>query len=141
VNIFDISDAIDIKSSLYDSATGAIADQNGNLAGGIVPAKYCQFLDINDNSELAKFGLHNGKPQNQGLLNEKWESISPVLVQPDDDASQGSDGCDEYFMLCFSDNDFVTQNGRMNFGKFQFQDESGYELDTQVLVFHVTLPR
>ena len=141
VDIFDISDATDIKSSLYDSATGAIADRNGNLAGGIVPAKYCQFLDINDNSELAKFGLHNGKPQNQGLLNEKWESISLVPVQPGDDGPQGSDGGKEYFMLCFSDNDFVTQNGRMNFGKFQFQDESGYELDTQVLVFHVTLPR
>jgi len=140
IDVFDISDATDIKSTTYDITTGAIADENGNLASGIVPAKYCQFLDINDNSELAKFKLHNGGTQDKGLLNEKWESISLVPVHPDDRSSDGTDG-KEYFMFCLSDNDFVTQNGRMNFGEFQFRDGSGYNLDTQALVFHVTLPK
>ncbi|KAI9862451.1 MAG: hypothetical protein M1813_004301 [Trichoglossum hirsutum] len=141
VDIFDISDATDIKSSLYDGATGAIADGKGKLLGDIVPANYCQFLDINDNSELAKFNLHNGGAQDQGLLNEKWESISLVPVQLEDDDSQGSNDGKQFFMFCFSDNDFVTQDGRMDFGKLRFKDKSGYDLDNQALVFHVTLPK
>lgn len=71
VDIFDISQATDIKSDEYDHATGAIADQDGELVSGIVPAEYCGFVNINDKSELRKFKLHNGGPQDQWLLNEK----------------------------------------------------------------------
>ncbi|KAJ9664821.1 hypothetical protein H2201_005042 [Coniosporium apollinis] len=140
VDIFDISEATDIKSDEYDHATGAIASQDGKLVSGIVPAEYCEFVNINDNSELAKFKLHNGGAQDAGLLNEKWESVSLVPVEPKADGSQSSNDGKEYFMICFSDNDFITQDGRMNFGKYHYQDASGFEVDSQVLIFRVTLP-
>ena len=57
------------------------------------------------NSELGKFGLHNGGGQDAGLLNEKWESLAVVPV----DGKKGSDG--EFFVFSVSDNDFITQDG------------------------------
>ena len=66
-------------------------------------ATYCSFLDFNVNSQLERFGVHNGGAQDTGLLNEKWESIATVPV------NDGKDG--EYFVFSLSDNDFITQNG------------------------------
>ncbi|OQD82005.1 hypothetical protein PENANT_c024G02371 [Penicillium antarcticum] len=116
----------------YDDATGAIASSEGVLFEGIVPAEYCSFVDYNVNSELGKFRLHNGGPVDEFLLNEKWESLAVVPVNPS--CSSGA-GEKEYFLFSFSDNDFITQDGHMNFGKFDYKDESGYHLDTQVLAF------
>lgn len=48
---------------------------------------------------------------------------------------------DEYYLFTLSDDDFITQNGYINFGKVQYQDASTYNLDNQVLVFKVTLPK
>ena len=142
VDVFDISTATDIKSEHNDSATGAIATPQGELLAGIVPAQYFSFLDINDNSELAKFKLHNGGNQDPGLLNEKWESLATVPVNDVDLGSgEDGDGGNEVFLFCFSDNDFVTSQGRMNFGDFHFADSSGFEIDSQVLVFRLTLPQ
>lgn len=62
-------------------------------------------------------------------------------VEPKGDGSEGSNDSKEYLMFCFSDNDFITQDGRMNFGEFHFKDAIGYEVDSQVLVFRVTLPQ
>ncbi|KAJ5766929.1 uncharacterized protein N7511_004545 [Penicillium nucicola] len=115
----------------YDEATGAIASSEGALLDGILPAEYCSFVDYNVNSELGKFRVHNGGPVDEFLLNEKWESLAVVPVSPH---SSGS-GEKEYFLFSFSDNDFITQDGHMNFGKFNYKDESGYDLDTQVLAF------
>jgi hypothetical protein len=128
----------------YDTATGAIASSEGVLNSDIVPAEYCPFLDFNVNSELGKFRLHNGGAQDEWLLNEKWESLALVPAG----------ARDEYFLISFSDNDFVTQDGKsahvviqvlvltfspgyMNFGKFPYKDTSGYNLDNQVLAFKV----
>ncbi|KAJ5153102.1 uncharacterized protein N7482_009580 [Penicillium canariense] len=121
----------------YDSATGAIASSKGVLKDGISPAEYCSFLDFNVNSELAKFRLHNGGLQDEYLLNEKWESLALVPVDPSAGIHQHKQGEQEYFLFSLSDNDFITQNGHMNFGKFPYKDESGYNLDTQALVFKV----
>lgn len=66
------------------------------------------------------------------MLNEKWESLGLVPV------NDGSDG--EYFLFSFSDNDFITQNGALDNGSFKYADESGFDLDNQVLAFRVTLP-
>jgi len=139
-DVFDISQATNIKSALYDDApNAAIADRNGTLKPGIVPARYCPFLDFNVNSKLAKFGLRNGGAQDQSLLNEKWEGLGLVPVEPGENkknAGKKGEGT-EYFLLALSDNDFVTQNGFVNFGEITYRDASGFNLDTQALVFRV----
>ncbi|KAL8699977.1 MAG: hypothetical protein Q9201_005701 [Fulgogasparrea decipioides] len=134
IDVFDISSATDIKSRANDATNGSIASPTGVLRGGIEAATYCSFLDFNVNSELKKFGLHNGGAQDAGLLNEKWESISVVPV----DGKKGKDG--EYFVFSLSDNDFITQNGYLNGGKYQYKDASGFNIDNQALVFQVKLP-
>ncbi|KAJ5652055.1 secreted protein [Penicillium longicatenatum] len=118
----------------YDTATGAIASSKGVLKSGIIPVEYCSFLDYNVNSELAKFGLHNGGDQDENLLNEKWESLALVPVDPQDSNGRGKK---EYFLFSMNDNDFITQDGYMNGGDFAYKDSSGFNLDTQVLVFKV----
>ena len=121
-DIFDISrstGSTNIKKKANDVTLGAIASTSGELKDGIKAAEYCSFLDFNVNSELAKFGLHNGGAQDDKLLNEKWESLAMVPV----DGKEGENG--EWYLFSFSDNDFVTQNGYMNFGKFKYKDSSG----------------
>ena len=56
-----------------------------------------------------------------------------VLLESEEDG--------EYYLFTFSNNDFITQNGFINFGKNQYQDASGYNLDNQALVFKITLPK
>lgn len=155
-DIFDISPstgATNIKSDANDATGGSIASKAGVLNAGITPALYCPFLDYNLNSELGKFGLHNGGAQDAGLLNEKWESLALAPL----DGKDGEDG--EWFLFSFSDNDFVTQQGTtsspqtapnrlanyqlgfLNFGQFTYADASGFNLDNQALVFQVKLPK
>ena len=106
------------------------------LHAGITPAQYCSFLDYNVNGELGKFGLFNGGSDNNatGLLNEKWESLAVVPVNP-----LSNDG--EYFLISMSDNDFITQDGYLNGGKFTYSDNSGCNVPNQGLVFQVQLPK
>ena len=112
VDIFDISSstgATDIKSDVNDATGGSIASKAGVLNAGITPALYCPFLDFNLNSELGKFGLHNGGAQDAGLLNEKWEGLALAPL----DGKDGKDG--EWFLFSFSDNDFITQQGMTSY--------------------------
>ncbi|THW41471.1 outer membrane autotransporter [Aureobasidium pullulans] len=134
IDIFDISNATDIKTSSNDAFDGAIASAKGSLDKGIQAAAFCSFLDFNVNAQLNRFGVHNGGAQDAGLLNEKWESIATVPVN-----GNGSDG--EYFVFSLSDNDFITQDGYMDFGKYKYKDASGFNLDNQALVFKVQLPK
>lgn len=106
-DVFDISGATNIKGITYDCATCTVAPA-GVLKAGITPATYCSFLDYNINSQLNRFGVHNGGAQDSSLLNEKWESFALVPVN-----GNGSDG--EYFLFSMSDNDFITQNGKSSF--------------------------
>lgn len=92
----------------YDTAKGSIASSKGVLKDGITPAEYCPFVDYNVNSELAKFKLHNGGAKDKTLLNEKWESLTVVPANPDDKDGKGEK---EYFLVSFSDNDYMTQDG------------------------------
>lgn len=103
IDIFDISNATNIASVTYDAFNASIASSKGVLDASVKPATYCSFLDFNVNSQLERFGVHNGGSQDAGLLNEKWESIATVPV------TVGADG--EYFVFSLSDNDFITQNG------------------------------
>lgn len=137
VDIFSIgsgSGATNIQSASRDAVCGAIASSKGVLKSGITAAAYCSFLDYNVNSELGRFGLHNGGAQDASLLNEKWESLALVPV----DGLNGADG--EWFLFSVSDNDFITQNGFLNGGAFTYHDDSGYNLDNQALVFQINLP-
>lgn len=65
--------------------------------------------------------------------NEKWESMSIVPVDP-------SKNTGEYFIFSLSDDDFITQDGYMDFGKYKYADAGGFNLDNQALVFKVKLP-
>ncbi|PWW74202.1 hypothetical protein C7212DRAFT_365408 [Tuber magnatum] len=136
IDVFDISDATSLNGRTYDSRGSSIttAPDSGILKSDIKPALYCPFLDINDAAQLAKFGLHNGGAQDAALLNEKWESLAIVPV----DGKIGDD--DWWFVITISDNDFITQNGTFNFGKNTFKDASGYDLDSQALVYKIKLP-
>ncbi|AEO63937.1 72ece6fc-f9c8-43bb-a31c-40c5373ba6a6 [Thermothielavioides terrestris] len=152
VDVVDISGATNIKGAKFDDirngniTTGGIDDPSDTLVAGITPAELCPFLDYNINSELNKFtaangdAIHNGEPVNLGLLNEKWESLALVPVNP------GGGSCgdkDEYYLFTVSDNDFITNNGYANFGKFHYVDTSATVpfLDSQALVFKITLPK
>ncbi|KAL3425824.1 hypothetical protein PVAG01_02615 [Phlyctema vagabunda] len=134
IDVFDVTDATDIKSDAYDCNNCTIASELGVLKPGITPATYCSFIDFNVNSQLNRFGVHNGGDQDSGLLNEKWESIGMVPV----DGKIGDD--DEWFVFSLSDNDFITQDGYLNGGAFKYADGSGYSLDNQALVFKISLP-
>ncbi|QIW95688.1 hypothetical protein AMS68_001206 [Peltaster fructicola] len=139
IDVFDISKATNIKGASADSTNGSVASSTGVLNKGtsnitVTPAQYCSWLDFNLNSQLNRFGVRNGGAQSNGLLNEKWESIGILPVNPDDDE------VNEYFIISMSDNDFITQHGYVNFGKMPYADSSGYSLDNQALVFRVTLP-
>jgi len=136
IDVFDISDATSLDGRTYDSRGASITTNasSGILKSDIKPALYCPFLDINNAGQLARFGLHNGGAQDQALLNEKWESLAIVPV----DGKIGDD--DWWFVITISDNDFITQNGFQNFGKDTFKDASGFNLDSQALVFKIKLP-
>lgn len=68
IDVFDISEATDIKGDTYDCETCAVADDDGNLDDDITPATYCSFLDFNVNGQLERFGAHNGGEQDSFLL-------------------------------------------------------------------------
>lgn len=107
-DVIDISKATNIKGSKNDDFNGAVASTKGVLNSNIVPATYCPWLSYNNNDQLGRFGAHNGGAQDPRLLNEKWESLALGPVAKDF-ASEGEG--DEYYLISFSDNDFITQNG------------------------------
>ncbi|KAI0186228.1 esterase-like activity of phytase-domain-containing protein [Xylaria flabelliformis] len=134
IDVFDISNATNIKGA-YDcvNATCTVASADtGSLNGNVTTAEYCSFLDFNVNAQLNRFKVHNGGATDSGLLNEKWESLGLVPVNPI--APNG-----DYFVFSLSDNDFITQNGYMNSGKLPYADESGFNLDSQALIFKITI--
>ncbi|KAH3968204.1 hypothetical protein HBH64_072400 [Parastagonospora nodorum] len=141
-DVIDISKATNVAGK-YDGFNGSIASKDGVLKSDITPAEYCPFLSYNVNPQLNRFGVRNGGVQDANLLNEKWESFAFLAVDDDDSAGEGEndDGGKDYYLISFSDNDFITQNGYINFGKQPYKDASGFDLDTQVLVFKVTLPK
>ncbi|EOD50508.1 putative outer membrane autotransporter protein [Neofusicoccum parvum UCRNP2] len=129
VDAFDVANA----TNLVDGTGAATLD--GALAPGVVPAEYCAWLDFNVNAQLERFGLHNGGVDDAGLLNEKWESLAVVPVLGD--GGEAVEG--EWFIVSLSDNDFITQEGFMDGGRFAYADETGASLDNQALVFRVGL--
>ena len=129
IELLDTSKATNIAGTAYDDVTSVAP--GGKLVADITPATLTSFIDMNDNGELVKFGLHQGAPNNRNNLSEKWESMGLV---PSLDAATP----DDYFLFVGNDNDFITQNG------FQagsaYKDESGADVDTMLLVYRVTIP-
>jgi hypothetical protein len=130
VDLMDISGATNIANTAYDQPQNPVAP-NGVLNPSITPVAYQKFLDINDNAQLGKFGLHNGLPNDANNLAEKWEALA---ILPTFDKQNPND----YFLVVASDNDFITQDGHM-LGN-TYADASGIDNDSLVLVYRVTLP-
>ncbi|MSU52547.1 MAG: hypothetical protein CK538_04800 [Opitutia bacterium] len=126
--VYDISSATDIAGTAYDTPTTPVAP-GGVLAAGIVPATSAVLVDLNNNAQLAKFGLNNGPVDNVNTLSEKWEALALV---PAFDPGAPND----WFLFVGNDNDFITTNG--------FQDGAPYaaalDNDNMVLVYRVAIP-
>jgi hypothetical protein len=129
IELLDTSKATDIAGTKYDG--GVSLAPAGKLADGIVPTSLTTFIDINDNAQLNKLGLHNGEPNDHNNLYEKWEGMA--LVPALDPANPR-----DFFLFVSNDNDFITQNG------FQvgaaYKDPSGADVDTMLLVYRITMP-
>ena len=127
VDLYSLKDATNILGK-YDGEGDQIASSKGKLVSGITAATHYEWIDINDNTQLNKYGVHNGGDNNSTLLNEKWEGLTLIPIP-----------CttDEYFLLAVSDNDFTTTNGWMNFGTIPF--DSGDDFENQSLMWRVKL--
>ena len=128
IELLDTARATNIAGSPYDG-TVPVAP-NGKLMDGVVPATLTRYIDINDNVELRKFGLHNGEPNDRNNLSEKWEGMTLV---PSLDPANPND----FFLFITNDNDFITQNGYQ--AGAQYRDASGVEIDTMLLAYRITL--
>lgn len=60
-DLIDISSATNIAGTKFDSPENPIA-KKGKLDKSITPATYVGFVDFIDDTQLARFGLHNGAP-------------------------------------------------------------------------------
>jgi hypothetical protein len=129
IDLLDFAGATNIANTDFDK-TKPVAPK-GQLDASVKPATLSHFLDINDNKQLNKYGMHNGEPNDKTDLGEKWESMT--LASAMDPAHPES-----FFFFVGNDNDFRTTDG------FQvgapYKDESGADVDTIFMVFKVDLP-
>jgi hypothetical protein len=130
IDLIDIAGATNIAGTAFDNANTPVSPL-GVLNSSITPVTYQKFLDINDNTQLNRFGLHNGLPSDTNDLYEKWESMAVVPIF---DRQAPND----YFLFVGSDNDFITQDGHL--AGQSYKDPTGANVDTLVLVYRVTLP-
>ncbi|THF54214.1 esterase-like activity of phytase family protein [Allorhizobium terrae] len=129
IDLVDVSGATDIANTEFDGLKPVAP--KGVVDASVKVATVTPFIDLNDAKDLARFGLHNGAPNDKNNLSEKWEAISiaPVL----DPAAP-----DDFFMFVANDNDFLTQDGYQVGAAYKA--EGGAEVDTMFQVFRVTLP-
>ena len=127
--VVELAGATDIAGTPFDAATPVAP--GGQLDAAVTPAKVTPFIDINDAAQLARFGMHNGAPNDRTNLSEKWEAMALVSVL--DKAAP-----DDYFLFVANDNDFITQDG------FQvgaaYKDKSGADVDTLIQVYRLSIP-
>jgi hypothetical protein len=129
IELLDTARATNIAGSRYDGAVPVAP--NGKLTDGVVAATLTRYIDINNNGELRKFGLHNGEPNDRNNLSEKWEGMT--LIPALDPANPN-----DFFLFITNDNDFITQNGYQ--AGAAYRDKSGVEVDTMLLAYRITLP-
>jgi hypothetical protein len=124
VDVIDIAAATNILGQAYE---GQIA-LGGVLNPAITPAAYSPWLNINNNAELARFGLVNGVVPGLGNLSEKWEGLA---LLPALDPSAPND----YFLFVANDNDFLTTDGFHAGAAYN----GGFDNDTMFLAWRVTI--
>ncbi|AYD01264.1 esterase-like activity of phytase family protein [Neorhizobium sp. NCHU2750] len=129
IDLIDLGGATDIAGTAFDGDKPLAP--KGKLDESVKPASSHAFIDINDNVDLGRFGLHNGAPQDRNNLSEKWESMAVVPAL--DPATP-----DDYFLFVGNDNDFLTQSGHQV--GVDYKAEDGAEVDTMFQVYRVTLP-
>lgn len=126
ISLLDFTGATNIAGSDFDGLKPVAP--KGVLDPSVKPATLTTVVDLNDNAELAKAGLHNGAPHDASDLSEKWEAMA--LVPAYNPAAPH-----DYFLLVANDNDFLTSDG--------FQVGAAYkadaDVDTRVLVYRLTL--
>lgn len=126
IDLLDFSGATNIAGTDFDGLKPVAP--KGVLDAAVKPATLTTVIDINDNAELAKAGLHNGAPHDATDLSEKWEAVG---IAPAFDAEHPKD----VFVLVANDNDFLTTDG--------FQVGAAYkadaDVDTMVLVYRLSL--
>ncbi|OSD08066.1 hypothetical protein PYCCODRAFT_1358178 [Trametes coccinea BRFM310] len=127
-DLLDIRNATDIHGTKFDDPAHPIA-VNGVLDESITPGTYVSFVDFIDDTQLARFGVHNGKPVDQTLIDAKWESLA---LAPCLDPSFP----DDFFLFTAADNDFISTQG-ISLGK---PFNAGLDVDNQFMVFRLTLP-
>jgi hypothetical protein len=103
----------------------------GKLDASVTPVTVTEFIDLNDNAELNRFGVHNGAPNDKTNLSEKWEGLSLASVK--DPAAP-----DDYFLFVVNDNDFLTQDGFQVGAAYKAAD--GADVDTMIQAYRVTIP-
>jgi len=60
IDLFSIAKATDIHGTQFDLPSNPIA-KSGKLTKGITAATYVGFVNLIDKTQLARFGLHNGR--------------------------------------------------------------------------------
>jgi hypothetical protein len=129
IEILDTSKATNIANTKYDDDVPVAP--GGKLESSVVPATLTPFIDINDNTQLNRFGLHNGEPNDRNNLSEKWEGMTIVSALDPDNPR-------DVFLFVTNDNDYITQNGSQVGASYK--DQSGTDVDTMILVYRLTLP-
>lgn len=126
ISLLDFSGATNIAGTEFDGLKPVAP--KGELDPSVKPASLRTVIDINDNAELAKAGLHNGAPHDATDLSEKWEAMAVVPALDPDRPN-------DVFLLVANDNDFLTTDG--------FQVGAAYkadaDVDTRVLVYRLSL--
>lgn len=124
VDVIDLQGATNFLGASYE---GQIAP-GGVLNPAITPVGYHNFLDVNNNAELSRFGLVNGVVAGLDNLSEKWEGLALV-------PAMDPDAPNDYFLFVANDNDFLTTDG---FQVGQAYD-AGFDNDTMFLAWRVTM--
>jgi hypothetical protein len=124
VDVIDIAAATNILGQAYESQIAP----GGVLNPAITAAAYNPWLNINDNAELARFGLVNGVVTGLDNLSEKWEGLA--LLPALDPAAPN-----DYFLFVANDNDFLTING-FHAGEAYV---GAFDNDTTFLAWRVTI--
>lgn len=127
IDLVDIAGATNLMGTPYEGATPVAPE--GKLVDGVKAATLTRFIDLNDAAQLARFGLHNGAPNDADNLSEKWEALG--LVPALDPQAP-----DDWFLFVGNDNDFMTTKG------FQVGEayDAGADVDTMLMVYRLTVP-
>lgn len=127
IELLDLGKATNIAGTEFDGAKPVAP--KGVLDSAVTPATLQSFIDLNDNAQLNRFGLHSGAPNDRNNLSEKWESMALV---PALDPQHPQD----FFLFVGNDNDFLTTDGYQVGAAYK----ASADVDTMMLVYRVTLP-